>query len=128
MKNKLKKDGLNIIPFIDIILVLLCIVLSISTFIVQGKIEVNLPQSKSGTKSQEDIKFIILVDANSSIFLNEKPIDIDELSAKIDKIDANTTVILKSDKEAKFERFVQIIDILKLKKHDNVIVATEVRE
>ena len=35
-----KKDGLNIVPFIDIMLVLLAIVLSISTFIAHNSITV----------------------------------------------------------------------------------------
>ncbi|WP_334096382.1 biopolymer transporter ExbD, partial [Helicobacter typhlonius] len=38
-----KKDGLNIVPFIDVMLVLLAIVLSVSTFIAQGQIKVELP-------------------------------------------------------------------------------------
>ena len=43
MKKVPERSPLNIVPFIDIMLVLLCIVLSISTFIAQGKIEVKLP-------------------------------------------------------------------------------------
>ncbi|MEE9104639.1 biopolymer transporter ExbD, partial [Helicobacter pylori] len=46
MKSIRRGDGLNIVPFIDIMLVLLAIVLSVSTFIAQGKIKVNLPNAK----------------------------------------------------------------------------------
>lgn len=41
-----KKEPLNIVPFIDIMLVLLAMVLSISTFIAKGEIKINLPASK----------------------------------------------------------------------------------
>ena len=41
-----KFDQINVIPFIDIMLVLLAIVLMTATFIAQGKIDVNLPTSK----------------------------------------------------------------------------------
>ena len=37
-----KKEPLNIVPFIDIMLVLLAMVLSISTFIAKGEIQINL--------------------------------------------------------------------------------------
>jgi len=42
-----KFDQINVIPFIDIMLVLLAIVLMTATFIAQGKIDVNLPTSKA---------------------------------------------------------------------------------
>ncbi|EHD7828124.1 TonB system transport protein ExbD, partial [Campylobacter jejuni] len=44
-----KNEGLNIVPFIDIMLVLLAIVLSISTFIAHGKIQISLPSSENAT-------------------------------------------------------------------------------
>lgn len=129
MRNsKLKKDGLNIVPFIDIMLVLLCIVLSISTFIAQGNISVDLPKLKSAQKIKDKIKFLVVVDENNTIYLNDEIINEEVLLLKLDEIDSNTTVVLKSDKNAKFESFIKIIDALKIKKHDNVSIATEIRE
>ena len=60
-----RRDGLNIVPFIDIMLVLLCIVLSVSTFIAQGLIKVDLPSSKTATKSDE-IKEITIKENRSN--------------------------------------------------------------
>lgn len=51
-----KKEPLNIVPFIDIMLVLLAMVLSISTFIAKGEIQINLPQSESSQASGEKEK------------------------------------------------------------------------
>ena len=48
-----KKEPLNIVPFIDIMLVLLAMVLSISTFIAKGEIQINLPKSKSAATPQQ---------------------------------------------------------------------------
>ena len=42
-----KKEPLNIVPFIDIMLVLLAMVLSVSTFIAKGEIPIALPESRS---------------------------------------------------------------------------------
>lgn len=42
-----KKEPLNIVPFIDIMLVLLAMVLSVSTFIAKGEIPIVLPESRS---------------------------------------------------------------------------------
>lgn len=47
-------EGLNIVPFIDVILVLLAMVLSISTFIAHGEIKIELPKSDSSMQSSND--------------------------------------------------------------------------
>ena len=47
-------DSINVIPFIDIMLVLLVMVLTTATFIKQGVIPVALPTAKASTK--EDVK------------------------------------------------------------------------
>ena len=78
-----KKDGLNLVPFIDIMLVLLCIVLSISTFIAQGKIEVELPKSESGVKKTEEKPILIAIDENSKIYFDDVEVSKDDLKSKI---------------------------------------------
>nr|WP_269843700.1 TonB system transport protein ExbD [Helicobacter anatolicus] len=122
---KIKRgEGLNIVPFIDIMLVLLAIVLSISTFIAQGKIKVEVPQADSAQQSQEEKHVVITVDSNNFIYLDDKPIEFHQLKDSIATVDAKTLIELKSDKESKFEIFVKILDILKEKNHENFAIST----
>lgn len=116
-------EGLNIVPFIDIMLVLLAIVLSISTFIAQGKIQVDVPQADSTQQPKEEKKLIIAVNAHNQIFLDDKPTTITALRESLASIDAKTLIELRSDKESKFEIFIQILDILKDKNHENFAVS-----
>ena len=81
-----KKDGLNIVPFIDIMLVLLAIVLSISTFIAQGKIKVDLPQAAHSQKKNDEKSIVVVVDKDNRIFIDDNETNIDELSAKFEQI------------------------------------------
>ncbi|EAH6293116.1 TonB system transport protein ExbD [Campylobacter lari] len=121
-----KNEGLNIIPFIDIILVLLAIVLSISTFIAHGEIKINLPRSEnSNSISENKEKISILIDKENKFYIDGKIISLEETKEKFDTIDSKTLVELKSDKEAKFESFIKIIDILKNKNHENFQILTE---
>ena len=62
-----KNESLNIVPFIDIVLVLLVIVLSVSTFIAQGKIPIDLPQSSNSIPNQDEKKIQILIDKELSL-------------------------------------------------------------
>ena len=65
-----KFDEINIIPFIDIMLVLLAIVLITASFISQGKIQVNVPKASASVafKSSELAK-LLTVTANGELFL-----------------------------------------------------------
>ena len=120
-----KKDGLNIVPFIDIMLVLLAIVLSISTFIAQGKIAVDLPSAKSAQQDKEDEKKVsVVIDKDNKFFIDDVEISEDELKDNLNAVDIKTLIELKSDKNAKFDSFVKVIDILKEKGHENFATQT----
>ncbi|MBZ7932343.1 TonB system transport protein ExbD [Campylobacter sp. RM9929] len=121
-----KNEGLNIVPFIDIMLVLLAIVLSISTFIVQGKIQINLPKSESSTSlNNHEKKLLIAIDGKNIFYLDDKIVNLEQIKNAISQLDQKTIVELKSDRNAKFESFIQIIDLLKNKKHENFQIITE---
>lgn len=123
---KIKRgEGLNIVPFIDIMLVLLAIVLSVSTFIAQGKIEIDLPQADSAQKKNDDKKVSIVVDANNTIYVDDKPESIEDLKELIKDTDPKTLIELRSDKDSKFETFVKIIDLLKENNHENFAISTK---
>ncbi len=127
MKIIRRGDGLNVVPFIDIMLVLLAIVLSISTFIAQGKIKVSLPNAKNAEKSQpNDQKVVVIsVDEHDNIFVDDKPMNLEALSAVVKQTDPKTLIDLKSDKSSRFETFISIMDILKEHNHENFSISTE---
>ncbi|WP_086229700.1 TonB system transport protein ExbD [Campylobacter devanensis] len=125
MINLPKNEGLNIIPFIDIMLVVLAMVLSISTFIASGQIKVDLPSASSTQPLKSKEKLTIIIDQNDNFYLNDTIIDINDLEIKIAATPKQTVVELKSDKGAKFDSFVKIIDILKVNNHQNFSIITE---
>ncbi|WP_305877134.1 TonB system transport protein ExbD [Helicobacter pylori] len=127
MKSIRRGDGLNVVPFIDIMLVLLAIVLSISTFIAQGKIKVSLPNAKNAEKSQpNDQKVVVIsVDEHDNIFVDDKPTNLEALSAVVKQTDPKTLIDLKSDKSSRFETFISIMDILKEHNHENFSISAQ---
>ena len=120
-----KKEGLNVIPLIDIMLVLLAIVLSISTFIAQGNIKIDLPNSESAEKKQdENDKIAVLINKDNEFFIGEDKVAEENLKEKLNEIKNETLIELKSDKESKFDSFIKVIDILKEKNHENFAITT----
>lgn len=120
-----RADGLNIVPFIDVMLVLLAIVLSVSTFIAQGKIPINLPQADNVEKKADDKVVQILINADNHIYIDDKELDSSALREAINAIDNATMIEVKSDKDARFESFVQIISIIKDKGHENFSITAQ---
>ncbi len=112
MRSLKKNDGMNVIPFIDVLLVLLAIVFVISNFIALGKIEINLPQA-SNVQQIEEIQHNIVVSEDRKFYINDEEISKEELKAKIGHFTAEDIVTITSDKLSLYEDFIYVIDLLK---------------
>jgi len=119
-------DQINVIPFIDIMLVLLAIVLTTATFITQGKIDVNLPQANSASPATEEAisKRVITIDARQQLYLDDEPTNTDKLSAALENTAKKTPIVLKVDKQVPFEKFVGVIDLLKTNQLEKFSIIT----
>ncbi|MDA3061780.1 MULTISPECIES: TonB system transport protein ExbD [unclassified Campylobacter] len=120
-----RKEGLNIVPFIDIMLVLLAITLSVSTFIAQGLIKVDLPSAKSAQSPSEEKKITIKIDENSQIFIDDIAVDSEALKSNLEHLQKHDLIVLENDKNSKFEAFVIVMDALKELNHENFAIVTK---
>ena len=122
-----KESGLNVVPFIDVMLVLLAIVLSISTFIAHGQIKIELPKAQNSAAISNDNKekLVISISAENIFYANDKEIDFNSLQERINELSKDTLVELKTDKNSKFDSFMQVINLLKNKEHQNFQIITE---
>lgn len=119
---KIKRgDGLNIVPFIDIMLVLLALVLSISTFVSQGKIKVEVPNASSAQqeKQEEQKPITIVVNSENKIYVDDKEMNENDLREFISGIPNDKVVYFKGDKDSSLEKLVFVIDQLTKKGHDH---------
>jgi len=124
-KARKRFDEINVIPFIDIMLVLLVMVLTTATFIKQGIIPVNLPDAKSSTKEDVKKEIIIYVNSKGEMFFDKQKVDAKVLEEKLSEISKKQIVVLKSDKESKFQDFVTVMDILKRLNHEQLYIMTK---
>lgn len=120
-----KFDEINIIPFIDIMLVLLAIVLITASFISQGKIQVNVPKaSTTQAIKADDIAKLLTVTANNEFFYNDKIISKEQLANEMATWDKSHKVTLKVDSAVTFDKFVEITDMLSANEIKNVAIVT----
>ena len=123
---KLKKyDSINVIPFIDVLLVLLAIVLLTSTFITKGIIPVALPNSNSADNLKQDKEIILVIQENGDLFIEDRPETLENIEQIILKSSEETPIHINTDKNSKFESFVQVLDMLKKHSYSNVSIVTK---
>lgn len=126
MKDK-PIDGLNMVPFIDIMLVLLTIVLTTSSFIASGRIPVHLPQASASAPDNSQIE-TIEIDAEGQVFHAGEPISLDALAVRLSALEPDTPFLLRADKRVALQSFVDVADLLKQKGFSKVAVQTEARQ
>lgn len=120
-----KFDSMNVVPFIDIMLVLLVIVLTTATFVARGIIPVDLSEGKSSSKITKDKTLTITIKENGDIFFNKDNIDKNQILSKLNEFKKDTSISINCDKNAKFDNFVTVVDILKQKEYNNLGIITK---
>ena len=118
-------DQINVIPFIDIMLVLLVMVLTTATFIKQGVIPVDLPDAKAKEKQDVQKEVTVYVNAKGEMYYEKEKVDLTQLEQKLAQISKKQTVVLRSDKNSKFQDFVSVMDILKRLGHEQLYIVTK---
>ncbi len=124
-KSRKRFDDINVIPFIDIMLVLLVMVLTTSTFIKQGIIPVDLPDAKATAKEDVKREITVYVNDKGEMFFDKEKVDLKMLEEKLSAVSKENTVILRSDKESRFQDFVSVMDILKRLGHEQLYIVTK---
>lgn len=112
MKEDREFSEINVIPLVDIMLVLLTIVLTTATFIVQGEIPVNLPEAKSAQQRKNVNPVRIAITKGGSFYLNGKEVHLKDLEAELSKLPKNTPIEVIADKDVKVEKLVEVLDVL----------------
>jgi len=119
-------DQINMIPFIDIMLVLLAIVLTTASFISQGLIEVDLPKAEKVSAAPDDKEPLeIAINAENKLFFKGEALEFDELAPRLETVAPDTFIVLRIDKSAVFQHFVRLIDLLKAKQLNNLSIQAQ---
>ena len=118
-------DTINVIPLIDIMLVMLAIVLTTATFISVGKINVDLPDVSAGAETTSEFTVTIVVNAEGSMFFNDRQISETELERTLSGLDTETVIALKVDRRADFGDFTNVVDALNKFELQNIAILVE---
>jgi len=116
---------INMIPFIDVVLVLL-IIFMITAPILQSGIEVDVPKTKTVHEITEQ-RLVITVDKAQRVYLGNDPINIHELGNKVQSQlkKPQDAVYLRCDETVPFGIFASVIDALRQSGINNISIVTQ---
>ena len=126
-------SDINVVPYIDVMLVLLVIFMVAAPLMVQG-ISINLPEVSSDALPVEKSEpLIISIRSDGSFFLEidatrNKSLNLEEISqeiAKILKADKDMQVVIRGDGEVKYESVMLLMSQLQQLGSKNIGLITK---
>lgn len=117
---------INMVPFIDVVLVLL-IIFMITAPILQSGIDVNVPKTKT-VKELTEVRMVVTINRAQQVYLNDKAINIHDLGPAIVKQShepQRRAVYIRCDEEVPFGSWATVVDALRQSGIQNISVVTQ---
>ncbi len=117
---------INVIPLVDVMLVLLTIVLTTSSFVATGMIPIDLPKV---VKSRGEMlrTQTIEIDRQGAVFLNAKAVSLVGLKQGLEGQNRNVPILIRADRQIALQGFVDVLDLVKTLAFKRVSLQTEKR-
>lgn len=118
---------INIIPLVDVVLVLL-IIFMLTAHVMEFGLEVDVPKVKQVRQSAEDLP-VVTITREGEMQLNEKPVNINELGDAIkQRFPGQKAVYVRTDKATPWDPIAQVVSQLGEAKLDVRMVTQPVDE
>src|SRR5271167_713606 len=105
---------INMVPFIDVVLVLL-IIFMITAPILQSGIDVSVPKTKTVKEITEE-RLVISIDSKQRVFLGNEPININAIAGRLrQKVrdPERQSIFVRADENVPFGAFATVMDAVK---------------
>lgn len=116
-------DYINVIPFVDIMLVLLTIVLTTSSFIASGMLPLDLPTASNNQTNILKTQ-VIEIDKTGRIFTNGKPGSLFEMQSTLNPLCRKVPILIRADRSIDLQWFVDVLDAIKMMRFEKVSLQT----
>jgi len=124
-------SGINVTPLVDIILVVLIIFIVTTSLVLRNNIPVDLPTAQTGEQSVAGL-INLAVTSDGRLYLNGRPGELDDIPAavaearqKIAGSDAKVSAFISADVQARYGRFAEVVDKLRLEKVTDIALDTK---
>ena len=118
---------INVTPFVDVMLVLLIIFMVAAPLLTVG-VEINLPNTAAKALPSEEKPLTLQIDADGELYLQDTPIEIDELLPKLKAIGLereNDKIFFKADEANIYDHIMIVLGLLSRAGFTNIAMVTD---
>ena len=105
---------INVTPMVDVMLVLLVIFMITAPLLTAG-VPLDLPKTNAGQIKGDDKPLAVSIKADGSIWLQETPVQLDELAPRLHAVTAqkpDTTIFVRGDAGVNYGRIAEVLSTL----------------
>ena len=118
---------INVTPFVDVMLVLLIIFMVAAPLLTVG-VEINLPNTAAKALPSEEKPLTLQIGADGELYLQDTPIEIDELLPKLKAISLereNDKIFFKADEANIYDHIMIVLGLLSRAGFTNIAMVTD---
>jgi biopolymer transport protein ExbD len=107
---------INVIPLVDIILVVLIIFMVAAPLVMKPKVDINLPKASTAKIDKDKAPMRVVLGKKGELFVNNKAMSIDGLldeSKKQVAINPEISALLIADKDVTLQMVTELVDAIK---------------
>jgi biopolymer transport protein TolR len=105
---------INIIPLVDVVLVLLIIFMVTAPMLYRG-MDINLPTSQSNTITPEE-RLVLTIERDQKVYLDKDQLSLEQLEFKLKQAkrhNADVSIYLRADRAVPYGTVVRVMDEIK---------------
>jgi biopolymer transport protein TolR len=113
-RTQTQLSEINMIPFIDIMLVLL-IIFMITAPVIQSGIDIQVPRTQT-VRELNELRLVVQIDRAQTVYLQNDPINIAELVPRIEALQPDPdlrNIYLRADENVPTGTLVAVLDVLR---------------
>lgn len=117
---------INIVPLVDVVLVLL-IIFMLTAPIIQSGVEINVPKTRQ-VKELTQQRVLVQIDREQRLYLQSDLININELQSRLKekfKDPSQAKIYLRADEEVPFGTIAKVMDFTKLAGVESISIVTQ---
>lgn len=121
---------INIIPFVDVSLVLLVIFMVTAPMLYRG-FDLTLPESKTDSTYKPLDPLVISIEKDNVFYFGEEQVGLDAFPVRLREAkddNPEVSVVLRADKDVSYGTVIQVMDMVRLSGIHRIGMATQERE
>ncbi|MBM4226878.1 MAG: biopolymer transporter ExbD [Gammaproteobacteria bacterium] len=122
-----EESSIDLTPMLDVVFIMLIFFIVTATFVKEAGIDVNRPDAATAVM-QEKANILIAIDANNSIWIDRRQVDVRSVRANIERLHAENpqgSVVIQADEASNTKTLISIMDAARAAGVFNVAIAAD---